>query len=131
MEANLRFKIVWTSLIVGRKLTVFALFYFVFEDHFQVQALGGLIFGGGDLTAGFLRYEFGGLYWEGLYMEGPSLFSEFYGISQVSAFHILFHRVFPNIMAISHPFSQDHTLIFLYFHRVFHRSFISHFLSYD
>ena len=42
MKANLRFKIVWTSLIVGRKLTVFALFYFVFEGHFQVQALGGL-----------------------------------------------------------------------------------------
>ena len=64
-------------------------------------------------------------------MEGPSLFLEFYGISQVSAFHILFHRVFPSFMAISHPFSQDHTPIFLYFHRVFHRLFITHFLSYD
>ena len=61
-------------------------------------------------------------------MEGPSLFLEFYGISQVSAFHILFTGCF---MAISHPFSQDHTPIFLYFHRVFHWLFISHFLSYD
>ena len=34
------------SLIVGRKFTVFALFYFVFEGNFQVQAPGGLIFGG-------------------------------------------------------------------------------------
>ena len=34
MEANLRFKIVWTGLIVGRKLTVFALFYLVFEGNF-------------------------------------------------------------------------------------------------
>ena len=34
------------SLIVGRKCTVFALFYFVFEGNFQVQAPGGLIFGG-------------------------------------------------------------------------------------
>ena len=46
MEGNLRFKIDWASLIVGRKFTVFALFYFVFEGNFQVQASGGLIFGG-------------------------------------------------------------------------------------
>ena len=31
---------------VARKFTVFALFYSVFEGHFQVQAPGGLIFGG-------------------------------------------------------------------------------------
>ena len=43
MEGNLRFKIDWASLIVGRKFTVFALFYFVFEGNFQVQAPGGLI----------------------------------------------------------------------------------------
>ena len=30
-EGNLRFKIDWASLIVGRKFTVFALFFFVFE----------------------------------------------------------------------------------------------------
>ena len=47
MEGNLRFKIDWASLIVGRKFTVFALFYyFVFEGNFQVQAPGGLLFGG-------------------------------------------------------------------------------------
>ena len=45
-EGNLRFKIDWASLIVGSKFTVFALFYFVFEGIFQVQAPGGLIFGG-------------------------------------------------------------------------------------
>ena len=39
MEGNLRFKIDWASLIVGRKSTVFALFYFVFEGNFQVHAL--------------------------------------------------------------------------------------------
>ena len=40
----------------------------------------------------------------------PSLFSFCIGcISQVSSFHILFHRVFASFMAISHPFSQDHT----------------------
>ena len=46
MEGNLRFKIDWASLIAGRKVTVFTLFYFVFEGYFQVQAPGGLIFGG-------------------------------------------------------------------------------------
>ena len=46
MEGNLRFKISWDSLIVGRKFTVFALFYFVFEGKFKVQAPGGLTFGG-------------------------------------------------------------------------------------
>ena len=46
MDANLPFKIDWVSLIVGRKFTVFALFYFVFEGNLQVQAPGGLIFGG-------------------------------------------------------------------------------------
>ena len=46
MEGNLRFKIDWASLIVGRKFTVFALFSFVFEGNFQVQVPGGLICGG-------------------------------------------------------------------------------------
>ena len=45
-EGNLGFKIDWASLVVGWKLTVFALFYFVFEGNFQVQAPKGLIFGG-------------------------------------------------------------------------------------
>ena len=46
MEGNLRFKMDWASLIVGRKFTIFALFYFVFEGNFQVQAPWGLIHGG-------------------------------------------------------------------------------------
>ena len=71
MEGNLCFKIDWASLIVGRKFTVFALFYFVFEGNFQVQAPRGAYIWRGDLTEGFLRYEFGGAYiWRGLYMEG-------------------------------------------------------------
>ena len=46
MEGNLRFRIEWASLTVGRKFTVFALSYFVFEGNFPVQAPGGLIYGG-------------------------------------------------------------------------------------
>ena len=66
MEGNLRFKIDWASLIVGSKFTVFALFYFVFEGNFQVQAPGGAYIWRGDLRAGFFEYEFGG----GLSLEG-------------------------------------------------------------
>ena len=43
MVGNLRFKIDWASLTVGRKFTVFALYYFVFEGNFQVQDPRGLI----------------------------------------------------------------------------------------
>ena len=39
-EINLCFKIDWASPIVGKKITVFALFYFVYKPP------GGLIFGG-------------------------------------------------------------------------------------
>ena len=54
MEENSRLKFDWTSLIVGGKFTIFALFYFVFEGNFQVQ------------TEDFLRYKFGGAYiWRG------------------------------------------------------------------
>ena len=49
MEGNLRYKIDWASLIVARKFTVFALFYFLFEGIFQEQTPGG---GGGLIFAG-------------------------------------------------------------------------------
>ena len=65
-EGNLRSKIDWANPIVGRKFTVFALFFFVFEGNFQVEAPG----------------EGGGLYLEGLIWRG--LFSEFYGSSRNS-----------------------------------------------
>ena len=65
----MRFKIDWASLIVGSKFTIFALFYFVFETLFQVQAPGELI---------FVLPVWGAYIWRGLYIEG--LISEFYGI---------------------------------------------------
>ena len=43
-EGNFAFQNRLASLIVGSKFTV-AMFYFVFEGNFQVQAPGGLIFG--------------------------------------------------------------------------------------
>ena len=78
MEGDLCFKIVWASLIVGRKFTVFALSYFVFEGNFKYKPPGAYIWRG-DLTEGFLRYEFGGLIFAGAYT-WRGLFSEFYGI---------------------------------------------------
>ena len=70
MEGNLRFKIDWASVIVGSKFTVFALFYFVFEGNFPSTSPQGAYIRRGDLTEGFLRYQFEGLiFWSGLYLE--------------------------------------------------------------
>ena len=64
----MHFKIDWASLIVGSKLTVFALFYFVFEGNFQVQAPpGAYIILEGRIDGGFFCVtSLGGLYLEGL-----------------------------------------------------------------
>ena len=75
----MRLKIDWASVIVGRKFTFFSLFFFVFEDNFQVQAPWG--WGGGGLylegrfNGGFFALQVWRTYiWRGL-------FSEFYGMS--------------------------------------------------
>ena len=75
----MRFKIDWASLIVGSKLTIFALFYFVFEGNFPSTSPQGTYIRRGDLTEGFLRYQFGGLIFGRAYTR-RGLFSEFYGI---------------------------------------------------
>ena len=77
-EGNLRFKPDWASLIVGRKFTVFACLYFVFEGNFPSTSPRGAYIWRGDLTEGFLRYRFGGLISGGAYT-WRGLFSEFYG----------------------------------------------------
>ena len=66
------------QLVKGRKFNIFALFFFVFEGKFQVQAPPGAYIRRGDLTEGFLRYDFGGLIFGGAYT-WRGLFSEFYG----------------------------------------------------
>ena len=85
MEGNLRFKNDWASLIVGSKFTVFALFYFVFEGNFQVQAPWGAYMWRGDLTEGFCITSLGGLYLERLIHEGAyfrnfTVFFNFHGM---------------------------------------------------
>ena len=71
----MRFKSDWASLIVGKKFTVSALFYFVFEGNFPGTSPRGNIWRG-DLTEGFLRYRFGGFYLEGL-IPGGAYFRNF------------------------------------------------------
>ena len=80
----MRFQIDWASLIVEGKFTVFALFYFVFEGNFPSTSPRGAYIWRGDLTEGFLRYEFGGLIFGGAY-SWRGLFSEFYGIQHKEA----------------------------------------------
>ena len=76
MKGNLRFKIDWASLIVGRKFTVFALFYLVFEGNFQVQTPGRLVFGGAIKRRVFCVTSLRGLYFEGL-IHGGAYFRNF------------------------------------------------------
>ena len=73
MEGNLRFKIDWAVgwLVLAREFTIFALFYFVFEGKFQVQAPRGR---GGGLTFG--RAIYGRVFCATIL---GGLFSEFYG----------------------------------------------------
>ena len=69
---NLRFKIDWASLIIGKKFSVFPLFCFVFEGNFPSTSPRGLYLEGRFNGGFFLRYRIGGAYtWRGL-------FSEFY-----------------------------------------------------
>ena len=61
------FKIDWASLIVVSKFTVFALFYFVFEDNFPSTGL----YLEGRFNGGFFALpDWGAYVWRGLYMEG-------------------------------------------------------------
>ena len=66
------------QLAVGRKFTIFTVFYYVFEGKFQIQVPRGAYIWRGDLTEGFLRYDFGGLIFGGAYT-WRGLVSEFYG----------------------------------------------------
>ena len=62
MEGNSRFKVDWASLIVGRKFTVFALIYFVFEGNFPSTSPRGAYIWRGicmeGIIFGILRYVF-------------------------------------------------------------------------
>ena len=70
----MRFKIHWASLIVERKVTVFALFHFVFEGNFRSTSPPGSLYLEGRFNGGFFALPVWRAYiWRGL-------FSEFFGI---------------------------------------------------
>ena len=79
------FKIDCASLIVRRRFTIFALFYFVLGGNFQVQApwRGNLMGGGGGLC-----YEFGGL------MHGGAHFRNFMVFHPLMKFYFIFSHIF-------------------------------------
>ena len=73
----MRFKIDWASPTVGRKFTVFALFYFAFEGNFPGTSPRGAYIWWGDLTEGFLRYRFWGLIHGGAYFRNFMVIVQF------------------------------------------------------
>jgi len=75
-EGNLRFKIDWACLINGRRFTVFALFYFVFEGNFQVQAPTGLHLEG-RFNGGFFALRVWGLFYLEGFIHGGAYFRNF------------------------------------------------------
>ena len=85
----MRFKIDWASLIVGRKFTVFALFYFVKLRAISKYKPPGANIWRGDLTEAFSRYLFGGLCLAGL-IHGGAYFWNFmvYYENKLSRFHL-------------------------------------------
>ena len=74
----MRFKIDWASLINGKKFTVFSLSYLYVRAISKYKPPHGAYIWRGDLTEGFLHYEFGGLLFGEAYT-WKGLFSEFYG----------------------------------------------------
>ena len=80
------------QLVAGRKFTLFALFYFVFEGKFQVQAPRRAYVRRGYLTEGFLRYDYGGFIFGGDYT-WRGLFSEFYGIIITIIIHFIIKMI--------------------------------------
>ena len=108
----MRFKIDWASLIVGRKFTVFVLFYFVFEGNFQVQAPQGAYIRRGE---GFLRYELGGLIF-GRAFTRRGLFSEFYGTLKRS--EIINELLYAKVLLRSVYIGDFRSFIFVSFQQI-------------
>ena len=70
-EGKLHFKTDWASHINGRKFTVFACFYFVFEGSFSKYKPPGGLYLEGRFNGGFFALPVWGAYiWRGLYMKG-------------------------------------------------------------
>ena len=110
MEGNLRFKIDWASLLLGSKLTTFALFYFVFEGNFASTSTQGAYVWRGDLMEGFFVLLIWGAYiWRGL-------FSEVYGMQNAandSTHRIWFYNV--AVTCIDYTVLHQLRIYYIYF----------------
>ena len=95
--------------MVGGKFTIFALFYFVFGGKFQVQAPRGAYIQRGDLSDGFLHYDFGGLYLEGL-IHGGAYFRNFMVERKLKVFEV---NKYCNILLIFSAFFHSLFGLFL------------------
>ena len=84
MEGNLRFKIDWAGLILGRKFSVFLCFTL------YLRAIS-------NFPEGFLRYESGGLISRGAYT-WRGLFSEFYCVFSVPQTYIRENSFLPHYL---------------------------------
>ena len=111
----MRFKIDWASLKAERKFTVFVLFYFVFEGNFQVQAPQGAYIRRGDVTEGYLCYEFGGLIFGGAFTR-RGLFSEFYGTLKRS--EIINELLYTKVLLRSVHFGDFRSFMFVSFQQI-------------
>ena len=80
MEGNLHVKADWASLIVGGKFTCFCFVLLCIWGQFPSTSPQGAYIWRGDLTQGFLHYEFGWLIFGGA-NAWRGLFSEFYDIT--------------------------------------------------
>ena len=75
------FQIDWGTLIVGTKLTIFALFFFVFEGNFLSTSSRGASIWRGNLMKGFLCSRFGRAYiWRGLFSESYGKYKRYSSI---------------------------------------------------
>ena len=88
----MRFKIDCASLVVGRKFTVLALFYFVFEGNIPSTSPRGayIKYKNPPLTGDFLRYPFGGLIFGGAYFRNFTVLGRLMALSSGKFFPINF-----------------------------------------
>ena len=99
----MRFKIDWASLIVGSELTVFALFYFVFDGNFPSTSPQGAYIWRGDLMEGFFALPVWGAYiWRGLYIYVGAYFRNFMVLSHYTYIFLFFYQPPKNICLGSH-----------------------------
>ena len=94
------------QLVVGRKFTIFC-FVLLFESKFHVQAPRGAYIRRGDLTEGFLRYDFEGLIFGRAYT-WRGLLLEFYNILHINLCYRKLIKKCANVQLNGIPSQDQH-----------------------